>query len=195
MKGIGTKRKPPVNSPAEVERLVADNQRLALHVLARLCRIHPAVARLDWDEARQAALLGLWRAAQLWESSRSQFSTYAWYAVRSAVLAEACAESRGRRRNGSVSLETLAAQDGELVSLDRIRILAVPANDLDPDDRRELVERGLARLRSEPRRLLLLRYQHGLTLQQVADLLGVSKERARQRVAAALAALRKEVRP
>jgi RNA polymerase sigma factor (sigma-70 family) len=74
-----------------VIRLVNANLPLARHLGDKLWRRSP---RVDRDDARQAGLMGLARAAQDWDPSRGSLSTYAWHWTRHAVSKLARCEAR-----------------------------------------------------------------------------------------------------
>src|SRR5947209_5140090 len=79
--GSGRKKKPALRRPEERDALAAAHVRLTLKAAGRFWSyLRPWLrARMEVEELRSAAWLGLLRAAELWEEGRGyRFSTYAW---------------------------------------------------------------------------------------------------------------------
>lgn len=161
------KRKPPVRSDEERNALVTANLGLAFWVARRFLRRHPEARRAlgGMEEAESAALEGLLRAAELWEPSRAQFTTYAvkwcWQACqmrwRNSDLV------RGKRAHGKrVSWEYAEVQ----------------AEEHDPDTLQRSeewtqVQEALRVLPTRWRKVLLARAE-GRTMREIGAELGVS---------------------
>lgn len=114
---------------------------------------------------------------------RQQASVRTWlFAIARRQCLKALRDSRRRRRLDQERQEAIAAAAH--------RNLPERPQD-DPDLQLLLVRQGLARLDRHQRALLLMRYDTGLLLTDMAHILGVSEASVRRRLAGALQHLRK----
>lgn len=180
-------------TPLTPERrdLALANVRLAYRLASLLW---PSVRpRLDQEETRAAALLGLCRAAGLYDPARgTKFSTYAWHCVRTAVLDAA-------RHGGTVSVSyrrASASPDAARAARWRASPLGEgPDVEAPPepcplaaaDAAREAgrVREAVARLPGRQARAVRLYYWDGKTLAEAGRELGLTRERVRQILLAA----------
>ena len=65
----------------EIEKMVERNQNLISYVLSR-----EFSSRINDEDLWQVGMIGLWRAACLYDASKGAFSTYAYYAIKSEIL-------------------------------------------------------------------------------------------------------------
>jgi RNA polymerase sigma-70 factor (ECF subfamily) len=124
------------------------------------------------DDAMQSALLGMWRALPgLRDPDRFEAWSYR------AVVRACYAEARGRAR----WVPNLLSQVPDTLA---------PTDDLRLVADRDQLERGFRRLSVEQRAVVTLRYHADLTLEQVAEVLGVPQGTVHSRLARAIAVLR-----
>lgn len=169
---------------------------------------------LSFEDLCQVGNLGLIRAAKGWEPEKGAFSTYAkWWVcnyIRREILHKLrtvrvpeWAQRDGRRhpkrtapietnRSGSINADESDHQ--ALITdfmLDRIEPDETPEETVSRAERTEMVPRIFRQL-SCPRERAIIRkrFFEGLTLQQVGDSIGLTKERVRQIEAEALKKLR-----
>jgi RNA polymerase primary sigma factor len=119
----------------------------------------------------------------------NKFSTYATWAIRNKLAREERKSLRLRRQPFALYEESLTAPDAGVDESERQKI---------QDQRRSVVRRWFGRLEPIERRILASRYGIGgvpeLTLKQLGQELGISKERVRQIAARAQAKLREFAR-
>jgi RNA polymerase sigma factor (sigma-70 family) len=192
--------RPSLRPDAERNALVEANVRLVYAVLARLgLNDHRAVEDLE-----AAGLVGLIRACELFDPGRGYaLSTFADFHIRRAVLLEweradlirVPAHVHGEERRElraklrPVGLDRVRGRDGEAELLADRR----HAGALEGIDVRAAIGEALARLPVRWARVVRWRYLETprLLLEQVAEALGVSRPRAGQIEAQALAELRR----
>lgn len=162
------------------QRLVEDNVRLVYwHVGKRLKGFHPDVV----DEAVAQCMLGLIRAAQLFDKRRKadrtgktvKFGTYAMYWVK--CFFQRWTDRRVKEQaTGGMQLSCVGRRDDgeqwEPASRDKGEAEAVTDHDA--------AARLLKWLTPRQRMVMEMRYFECLTLSQVGDRLGVTRERVRQ---------------
>lgn len=169
---------------------------------------------LEAEDLIQAGALGLMRAIEKFDPERGvQFSTYGTQWVRQAVQRLIANQRRtirtpvwaldaARRMGTPVPLDGLAL-DAPLRSDDPTgdTWLATLVADDDPaagdDDehRRKLVAEALGQLPARTKGILVARFWGGQTLAQIAEPLGISRERVRQIAELGLAELRADLGP
>lgn len=163
----------------EQQALAADNVRLAYFLAGKFARRY----ELDHDECDGEALFALTNAARLFDPRRVhehkgggfvRFGTYATWAITNRLVRLGHVERRRAERharhydgygNDAPTVPPRLCDDGPAVE--------------------ELCRHG-----GQDAGVLRMRYGEGLSLQKVADRLGVSKERVRQRQERGLAACR-----
>lgn len=174
------KRQQARRTGGERDELVLDNLALAHHVVNRMGL---AGHRLR-DDFVAEAYKALSRAADLFDPSLGvRFSTYATCSIQRVVQralavsarAESVGVAAGGRDAAGDPLQDLLAQD-----------------ESGTPDLAEALDVALAALHWRTAKVLRLRFLDGLTLREVAALLGVSRERVRQLERAGLARLRQE---
>ncbi len=191
---MGTKKLPDKRLTAYRQRLVADNLRLVHWHVARRMRGFPQELQ---DEAADSCMLGLVRAAQLYDRRKKaartgkpcRFGTYAMHWIKSFFQrwVDGCTRER---RLGIIQMSAIGKDvpDGR--------------PDWEPADHRATEEPGAETreelfrlLRCLPQRqalVLRLRYLERMTLAEVGERLGITRERVRQLEQRAKARLRRE---
>lgn len=169
------------------ERLYAANLGLAGKVLSRF----PSLTLDAREDAHSAARRGLWRACQRFDPGRGvTFSTYASDCIRNAVLSHLTHRQR-QERLAAVSLETPLGDDGgELADLVEDAGAEKPGQVLLNRAGFDALLAGLPRRQQEVLRAV---YEEERPLSEIAEGMGVTKQRAGQIHLQALAALRKAV--
>jgi RNA polymerase sigma-70 factor, ECF subfamily len=171
---------------AEVERLVArGDYRAALEVLVRAYQhlvVRHCVAMLGdtghGEEVAQEVFLGAYAALPRF---RREASVRTWLL---AIARKQCLKAlRDRRRRH------LEAERRQEIARGAHRVPPDPAEE-DPETLRRRVRQGLNWLDPAERTVLLLRYETGLTLVEVAHIAGRSEAGVRRQLARALALLR-----
>lgn len=204
------------------DRLVLDNLRLAWHEARRLRRICPAIARLPDEDACAAGVLGLVRAARLYDPSRGYaFSTFATYLIRHQVQEEALkagvislpstmrSHDRSRIKPHILAAANRAMSPMASIVPGRGRGRGSPseaaeailldrqdttlADHEDREDDAYRVRRLLAVLPRRYRRVMERVYLDGASRQQVAREMGLSRTRIGQIVTEAVERMRREV--
>lgn len=139
---------------------------------------------IDLDEIRSRVRVGLIRAAQLFDPGRGLlFSTFAVHWCRQAVTRYFLLQSRQPRRMADLGTAT---DEGDF-GLDPATAEPGPARQAAA---RELVRRFLRWLHPLERRVLRMRFLQGYHLEEVGDVLGISRERVRQLESRALRKIR-----
>jgi RNA polymerase primary sigma factor len=160
---------------------------------------------LEWEDLFQAGWLGLYRAAERFDSSRGfAFSTYANYWIRHFIQRAIMNERRTVRV--PVHAQNSARQDGYRIPYDALSLDAPldsadsgsatwvdfmqsesdPSGDAEQSDLADRVGAAVERLGEKDRRIVKGRFWRDRTLGEIGDDMGVSRERVRQREAAAL---------
>lgn len=83
-------------------KLVEDNLKIVYKVISK---DYPTF--IGDEDILQAGMLGLCQAADKWDESKGQFSTYAWRCIRNSI----CQEFRNRKSHTVVSLESPIGED------------------------------------------------------------------------------------
>lgn len=196
---------------------IAQHQGLVRMVVRRYVRwIHGTVC-LSVDDLHQVGNMGLMRAAETYDPSRSAFSTYALPWIRHYIRREIIDKLRTVRvpawaqekdkpfqpklshpievsRTGSVARDDNPADPILVTDLmrDRLPPTESPEEAAERASMCALAHRIVNRLRCPRERLVIRkRFFDGLTLQQVGDSLGLTKERVRQIESDALGNLRR----
>lgn len=185
-------KRPPL-TPAQQE-LVAANLGLAGAVAKRLANLTPEWVSLD--DVVAAAVVGLCRASQTFDPAKgARFSTYGWTAAAQHAR-RFLREERGRgmavpeARDVPAGTQLFGAIGGGSDDQDFAATVVAPEPEPGPPDEAKVWAAVDAALPGERERLVLrLRFRDGWQLDRIGRLLGVSKERARQIEARALAGL------
>lgn len=172
----------------EQRALAAANVRLVSYAINRFARVQ--VGSTHHAALRSELKLSLCRSALTYDPAVGRFSTYAMWLMRRTIRRYLAAANTHKRRAEweEVSWSALVTPDGK----------ALP----DPEDTRELEScRGveIRDLLDHCRRLvtprewevLVRRLQYDEGLHEIADVLGISRERVRQIEAAAMVKIRK----
>lgn len=196
---------------AEVDALVAKYLPLAYHQLGR--RTVPQDAKaVEGDMLESAALWALYSSARLWDENYRhpvsgepvKFITYATRAIRSHLGRAVSDELRA----GIVGRPV--RNKGKLLGVNmHVRITPSGGDEMpcDPADRRvreapeacianertERVHATLKRLHGQQRKILQLRFFEGKTLEEVGEVMGLTRERIRQIELQAIKRMRKEI--
>lgn len=169
----------PARTPEERNALILDNMPLPYGALKQPWAARP-LRQLGREEAESVALAAFFRCCELWDPARgASLSSYVYVAVRHALWSAA--------ERAMVEAERLTLTGG-------LGSWEPPAPEsrvaMDEDDLRRALARVRNRLPNRLRVVIARRFFDGWTLQKVADLLGVTKERARQLQRLALRRLR-----
>lgn len=159
--------------------LVEENLGLVYTTLGRF-RPNPA----DWDDFKSEALLALVRAVEGFDPWRGyRFSTYAWNAISRSLMHASKKASRHR-------LQFPLELDGER----ELPVQNDTWSELFVDRLRQALHENLAELTDRESEILARRFPEDgklrLTLREIGDALGLSKERIRQIQKSALSKLR-----
>jgi len=195
MNVLRTKINPAENQElllTDIERLHRQTLLVRDHILSANLRLVMSIAkaqcdgRLTFDELFSEGVPVLLRAIDKFDVERGfRFSTYAYTAVlRTIRKAKVDAAIRHRRQKLSVDNSTLALSEARATETNELPASTVP-----------LVHKLLERLPPRESKIVkarfgLLDYQSPSTLEEIGDLHGVSKERARQLLARAMKSLR-----
>jgi DNA-directed RNA polymerase sigma subunit (sigma70/sigma32) len=190
-------------TPEDRDALVLEHMGLATWMAKKVRSVSRLARQLPWEDARQAAMLGLVRASRSFDPAICpRFAGFASWAIRTEVQQAARRASvvtvpsplvqgaASFMRPGTQAAAYAAAQ--ACVSLDAVTALMEAPTA--PGGRPTEVDVAplLARLRPRDRQVVLRRLE-GQSLREVGKELGISHERARQIEAAALARLRELV--
>lgn len=176
----------PINTTpltTDQQKLAADNVRLAYKFASK----NP-VHGLDFEEVVSICLMGLVRAARLFNPNRARFSTFAYKCMRSAICADIKAQTYDNRIINKLATPFATNRFGRLIEP------ADPKSDSDAAESNEAAfSLRLAMERLEDRDAMVLRWRFfdGLTLSQVGEKLGITRERVRQIQVEALTELRR----
>ena len=198
MNAPGRPKLKPVRSRKARNEMVENNKGLAYAFVRKMYYKRPWLTKyLDEDDACQASLIGLMRAAELWcknlvskhTGAPVGFSTYANFWIRQAVnLALRGGQLiRGESAPLVFLKSTLKEEDG--VHFDP----PCGDNPIVPSDVMGLLEMYLSRLLPRDELVLRRRFLDGKCLREVGEELGVHKERVRQLQERALEQLRRHM--
>jgi len=164
---------PATLSPAQ-QALAAANVGLVFWSIDRLCGRLPR-ADLDLDALRGAGLEALCRAATRYKARRGRFATFACGCIRNAVMSE-LRRAPAAPRDGRMPKRIREARLDEIGQAPvRPRFASAPPPDADARAAWKLLDRLPARTAH-----VVAARMEGRTLQEIADVLGVSRERVRQ---------------
>lgn len=182
-----------VRGVRERNALILEWRWLPLRVYTDLCRRHPAVRALPKDDACQAGLLGLVRAAELYDEGRgTRFVTYAYHAVLRRILGEAHAAGLVRLPQG----QALGGHARQPVLLSACRLAELPGRADEPGrlaraEDEAVCARLLSGLSPCHREVVRRVVMGGERLRDLAAERGVQADSVRQLLARALRQLRK----
>jgi RNA polymerase sigma factor (sigma-70 family) len=208
-KGIPIRRAMPAPPLTDDQReLVAKNLGLA----GGVARVFGRKSRLDFEERRSAAFLGLCRAAQSFDADKSSFSNYGTIGARTAVrMAIRDSYAIGIGAHQHQSLMNNAMPEGQISAQVReqaeraTHVRSLPFNGVYLPEKRGPSEHVIAEEAEfcasllqhlDWRRRLVIRQcvMRGRKLREVGSMLGVTTERARQLRNEGLAKLREIAR-
>lgn len=178
----------PVRDEAARNALVEGNMGLSYWCIAKLRGV-PIVANTPTDLLEDAALDGLFRAAELWDAERSiRFCTYAVRAINSHILNASRKHANGgaghgrRARKRVYLLADVWGFDHAQGEDDRLFEVAQPEPSEPPAPHPHLpyLAQALETLDDRERRLLMRKCTDGATLTVLANEEGLSRERVRQ---------------
>lgn len=118
------------------------------------------------EDIIQSGMLGLCRAAELWDESKSKFSNYAWYSIRTAIIGEL--NSRAKHK-GVLSLDyEVTGADGDKVPFGSFIVGQEDVGYVDTDVNFELLS---------PTQIKVFElYRIGVPTKEIASILGVSRQ-------------------
>lgn len=176
-------------------QLVGDNMGLAGKAADRFQRAYPTPARAvgDFEELVQIALVGIIRAAQLYDPAKARFSTYA-------VTCAFYSLCRAAKRTTLIAIPQQITGDERTALVERLSPVSLdvaieidrepearPAEDL--SDERAAFHRALSSLPARHRRILRL-LSRGLSRAAIGRRMGYSRERIGQLEAEAVQLVR-----
>lgn len=154
-------------------------------------------AGMDLEDFHHVAFLALLDALEGWDAGAGSFLT--WYGLR---LKSAFAEATGQRTQkakrdplqAAISLDApLTDTEGDPLALEDVIADAQAEADLEAVESREqrvALAKALDALQAEQRQVVILRYCQGLTVEQTAARLHMTRQEARRTEQSALRALR-----
>lgn len=186
-----------VRSTSERNRLVEENIKLVGYVL-HLYRVLVRHSGVDQDDAFQGAVLGLIRAAEVWEESRQKFSTLAVICIRNAlfqVLARGTVIKVTSFFKGTMNpkYQEKARKALRLLTLDGFDESRTHNGEIKACDDRDEVEFVLSQLECKLREVVHGRYLDGKCVEELAEELAVTKECLRLRLRTAERLIRRRL--
>jgi RNA polymerase sigma-70 factor (ECF subfamily) len=157
------------------EALVRASSNRLFAIAYRILRDHHAA-----EDALQSALATIWdELPRLRDPERFDAWTYR------LITRASVAQSKRDRRGGSIV--RLLPDDADA---DPRSLVGTAGGDIDAVADRDQIERGFARLKPEQRAILVLQHYAGLSLAEIADVLGIPAGTAASRLHYATSALR-----
>lgn len=146
----------------DAKKLFEDNQKLVNYVLWHY------YSKYGFDEdLYQEGSIGLWKACLTYDSSKSEFSTYAVHCIRFQMLKSLQSQFK---RIDTISLDSpLKSKDGLTIA----DCLEDPVSNIDIDC--ICLKEHLRNCKEKDKRLVQMRLQ-GLTLEEISQTLGVTKQ-------------------
>ena len=142
----------------------------------------------DAADLAQEAFFSAWRGLEHFQGEAA-FSTWLYRLTSNACIDFLRREKRKRAAGGVLSLDD--TEEG--ATLDLPDYEADPHRRLEREEVRETIERGMAALSPEHRKVLSLREISGLSYAEIADILGLEEGTVKSRIARARLALRKKL--
>lgn len=198
-----SRRKPSVRDEVERNQLVEKNRGLVGYLVKRYCLANPEAARIGYDDLFQEGIIGLLRAAELWEPERSQFTTCAMCWIRQALQRALVTQAglirtpehgphekyRSEYFRAKQILQVQFADGTDSVDLP----YEIPEPPLECDEIQEL-EAAIATLQPRWQKIVRYRYYEEKSLKDIGELVGLTKERVRQILEVSLQLLRQDLR-
>jgi RNA polymerase sigma factor for flagellar operon FliA len=145
---------------------------------------------MDYDDVVQAALIGLWEAAQRWcPDVGVPFWVYARTRIHGSVVDELRRLSGRRGRVQAVSLNE--SVDGNMSRLEAVGEEEAGYAKLEDEQEADLVLELMGELPERLRLVLWLRHCEGLTLREIGEIMGVTEGRVCQLVYEAMNRMRR----
>lgn len=142
----------------------------------------------DAADLAQEAFLSAWRGLENFQGEAA-FSTWLYR-----LTSNACIDFLRREKRKKAAGSVLYLDDTEEgATLDLPDYEADPHRRLEREEVRETIERGMAALSPEHRKVLSLREISGLSYAEIADILGLEEGTVKSRIARARLALRKKL--
>jgi RNA polymerase sigma factor (sigma-70 family) len=134
---------------------------------------------VELEDFQQMMLTALMRASRAFDASRgAKFSTYAFGAMDYELRRHIKFETFTKRRVNRITYQFAVGAEGEDIVTERIEDPTAPASDA--VDLRELLESVLWKLSDQQRAIIHARFFEERILKDVAEEMGLSKERVRQ---------------
>jgi RNA polymerase sigma factor (sigma-70 family) len=184
---------------------VVENMPLVYHVATALFKKMGPVRQFGFEDTVQEGMLGLIQADKQFDPAKAEgtgatFGTYAYVAIRRRILERANHYLRDRLETRAFSLPGPGEGHSDLPSDIEERLLDHShlhvQEEMEAEERRQQLHKALRRL-PLPQRTLVQKYfgigRKRQNLREIGVKLGVCRERVRQRLAIALAALREQL--
>lgn len=140
----------------------------------------------DAMELTQETFFNAWRGLPNFHG-QSKFSTWLYRLATNAAIDFLRREKRRR----AMTTVSLSPDDGEAPALEIPDRRFTPQDELERQELRQAIQRGMAQLSDEHRQVLTLREFSGLSYAEIAQVLGIEEGTVKSRIARARLALRK----
>lgn len=160
--------------------LVRDNEKRVYNLALRMTGNQE-----DALDLAQETFLNAWRGLRFFKGD-SAFSTWLYR-----LASNACIDHLRRERRQAQAVSISLDDEGEERQTDIPDERFCPETELERQELRRAVERGLEQLSAEHRQVLVLREIHGLSYQEIGQTLDLEEGTVKSRIARARLALRK----
>ena len=160
--------------------LVRDNEKRVYNLALRMTGNQE-----DALDLAQETFLNAWRGLRFFKGD-SAFSTWLYR-----LASNACIDHLRRERRQAQAVSISLDDEGEERQTDIPDERFCPETELERQELRRAVERGLEQLSAEHRQVLVLREIHGLSYQEIGQALDLEEGTVKSRIARARLALRK----
>ncbi len=140
----------------------------------------------DAMELTQETFFNAWRGLPNFHAE-SKFSTWLYRLATNAAIDFL----RREKRRQAVTTVSISPDDDEAPALDIPDRRFTPQDELERQELRQAIQRGMAQLSDEHRQVLTLREFSGLSYAEIAQVLGIEEGTVKSRIARARLALRK----
>jgi RNA polymerase sigma factor (sigma-70 family) len=171
-----------VRSDREVERLIRENEKLVQLVVNRYLKRY-FVQGMEREDLVSWGMIGLVNAARAWDPARAgSFVTLAYKAIERTIVRGVMREWKPEQSAATVSLEALLCGEETGERDERFVDQLAGGQDVQAemlhDEARATVRAAVAALPASQRWLIERRFFDGISLSQIAEELGVSRQGA-----------------